>query len=477
MPPLATIPVQVCNRWTTFICSPDTQVEIKPYFAYKDPSANFKSPGWDGVKNMMARGRVATGLWLDKHASLEEAGFRFAVTDTRRSLAFNPASDDDLRDYQQEAIEAMIAASNTGGIVLAATGAGKTKLAGGFLKRLRGTAVFICDELTLLEQSRRQIESVVGGEIGVVGHSVFRPKRVSVATIQTLSKHRRNPAFQKWFKSLNVLIIDEIHVALNKRNIDIVTQIRPQAVYGLTATLQMRKPHIHIPAIALAGPVLFEYTIQEGVEEGHLSTGIVCHLAFNDPLCDTAPGYLSEGKWIKRGTREAEYRYHIALNRARNDCVEALAREGVKRGRRVVVLVERRVHLRVLSKRLEDIPHQALSGERESEDRLAAMKAMDARELPLILASKVFGKGVDVQTVDMIIDASAMPGRDGAIQRYGRGVRKSGNKVLWYIDIADQHSWAAKMRAKALQEVCTHVVHDTWVGDASRVLDLLGETR
>ena len=482
------IPVVLSNRWALFRCSGSAQAILKPYFAYDIPGANFseayRNGSWDGRKNLMARGRVATGLFLAKQAELEQAGFQFQITDIRKAPEFQKAADPKDREYQIKAVEAMIAASNTGGLVLCATGTGKTRLSASFFKRLIGSAVFVCDELTLLEQSRLEIGSVLNEEVGVVGHSEFHPKRITVATIQTLSKHRNKPIFRKWFTALNVVVIDEIHTALNRRNIDIVSLIQPQAVFGLTATLQIQKPHVQMPAMALAGPVIFEYSIQEGVEAGYLSSGTVCHLRFNDALQGIAPGYESWGVdkltrrkkkiWIKAGSPEADYRYHICLNKARNDCVEALVREGIKRGRRVVVLVERRIHLAVLARRFPDIPHQALSGQRESSERFAAMKAMDAGELPLILASRVFGKGVNLQKVDLILDGSALPGRDGAIQRYGRGVRKSGKKKLIYIDIADhgnKHAWSAQLRAAALQEVCTQVVQDIWKGDAGLIFD------
>lgn len=433
---------------------------------------------------MFSRGRVAAGLFLERKSILAEK-YILKIADRRVPLQFRNYEDSTLRPYQKKAVEAMIESSRTGSIILAATGSGKTRLAADFYKRLIGKGLFIVDELVLLVQSQIEISKALNEKVGVVGNSEFKPERITIATIQTLSKHRTKLAFKKWFDSINAIIIDEVHLALNKRNLDVVQQIRPQAVYGLTATLQIHKPHVWMPAVALTGPVAFEYPIAEGVEEGFLSKGAICCLKFYDPLKGIAPGYLSEMRdrysneqiFIKEGHPEAEYRYHIACNKSRNDCIEALVREGVKRKRRTVVLVERKLHLSLLSKRLKDIPHEALSGDRSSEERFAAMKAMDAGTLPLILASRVFAKGVDVKSVDFILDGTGNPGRNSAMQRYGRGARKTeGKNGLWYIDISDRESKfkdAAKSRTAALAETGAAVFTIDWKGNASPVFDLL----
>ena len=428
----------------------------------------------------MARGRVASGLFLAQRAEIEKK-FSLIVTHADDLPFFNPTDwqPGQLRPYQKRAVEAMIQASNVGGIVLSATGSGKTRLAAAYFKLLKGRAVFVCDELALLEQSRTAIEVELGEKVGVVGHSVFQPQRVSVATIQTLHKHRDKSAFRKWFKKMDVVVIDEVHVAVNKRNIDVVQQISPKACFGLTATLQVEKPHIWMPATALCGPVIFSYDIDEGVREGYLSEGVIYCVEFHDPLTGQSPAYPSMVKdqkvWIEAGSQAAEYRRRVCLNKSRNDCVEAIVREGLKRGRRAVVLVEHLLHLRILDKRFSDVKHQTLSGSVEALVRLQAMKNMDAGKLQLILTTRVFGKGVDIRSVDFIVDATGVPSRNNAIQRYGRGARKADSKNgLIYVDISDRGNRferASQARATALREIGSPMTFVLWSGNAREVFD------
>ena len=138
--------------------------------------------------------------------------------------------------------------------------------------------------------------------------------------------------------------------------------------------------------------------------------------------------------------------------------------------------MERKNHLAVLSKRLQDIKHKALSGDVPTPIRMQAMKDMDAGILPLILASVVFRKGVDVSRIDLIVDATGSPGRNSALQRYGRGARKVEGKMLWYVDISDRGSTfegAAKARAFALTEIGAKALEVTWNNNAEKIFNQL----
>ena len=151
-----TVEVQLGNRWAIFDCDPDVQVRLKRWFSYEVPggtfSEAFRCGSWDGRKQMLQRGRVASSLFVRRRKALEKK-FQLIVTDNRKRPEFKTLPYGELRPYQIIGLERMIAASNCGGIVLVGTGAGKTRMAGAFFARLISNGVFICDELALLEQS------------------------------------------------------------------------------------------------------------------------------------------------------------------------------------------------------------------------------------------------------------------------------------------------------------------------------------
>lgn len=393
----------------------------------------------------------------------KETGVRFVVQDNRKSPEFHksfPAAiEAKLRPYQKDCVGVMEKASNCGGIVRSATGTGKTYQAGAYFSILKGNGCFVVDELTLLEQAVRELQKTLGEPIGVIGDQVFDPKRITVATIQTLHRHRKDLKFTRWSSRLAVVIVDEVHVALNRRNVDVINDIQPLAVFGLTATLELKKADVRLRAIALTGPPIFEYDLKTGVEQGFLSQGAICRVQVK-----------AEGLFP---SYHDEYKHLISHNKRRNDCVEALCREGLKRGKRVIVLVERLAHLRILSQRLEDLPHAVLCGAIPKMERFNAKTSMDAGEMSLILATRVFSKGVDIRTVDVIIDATAGKSHNSAVQRYGRGVRMAKGKAgLLYFDIADasasknavknRFATSARSRLKALKALGSPITTKVW---------------
>jgi len=467
------------NRRTYFRCLPSEQLRLREFFRYFVPGAQYsekyQSGAWDGYLYLMRRGVVSTGLFLAQRSAIEAKLGPIVIDDRRRFPKFRDTFPDvvesRIRDYQRQCVQAMIRASNTGGIVLNCTGSGKTFLAGAFLSRLVGKACFIVDELTLLEQARHELgQCLVGERVGIIGAGIFQPERVTVATVQTLHKRRHSQQFQQWCKDLQVVIFDEVHLALNRRSTDLFDTIQPLAVYGLTATLELDKDHIRMPAAALAGPVIYTYPIEQGVREGYIAPGVVCQLLF--------PEYGF------RGNYERLYYHLISHNERRNRCIELLAREAIKRKLPTIILAERIQHLQELSRRLADVRHELLTGQRPKDERYVAKVAMDQGQLPLILASKIFAKGIDIRVVTVIINAGAGRSESGAIQRYGRGTRRAAGKLgLIYVDVMD-HSPVGKTdprynpfqvhtdsRIKAYKKLGMPVFAMVWTGDAGKVID------
>lgn len=438
------------NRQTRFNAGLRAMECLKLFFRFQVPNYQFmpkyKAGLWDGWITLLRRNTVPTGLFLQQRAELEQqTNLCLEVLDLREPVRFRalPATlAEQLWPHQLACIEKMLEGSHTGGLVLNATGTGKTRIAAGYFSRLQGRACFIVDELTLLEQARQALQ-ILGEPIGMVGDSVFEPRRITVATVQTLSRHLQcSGAFHAWLRRLDVVVIDEIHLALNRRTQETLARIQPKAVFGLTATLELQKPEVALPAYALTGPVIFEYPLATGVSQGLLSRGVAIRIPF-----------VQAGH--RRTSYQEDYRALISHNSARNDLIETLVREGLRRGRRIVVLVERLAHLHILGRRLADVAPQLLCGAYRKEIRFAAKAAMDSGALNLILATRIFGKGIDIRAVDVIVDATASRSRNSVIQRYGRGVRRhAGKPGLLYLDITDANPRDGRPRNRFA--VCSH---------------------
>ena len=442
--------------------------EIKPFFQFKPKgyewSPKYRQHVWDGNISLIKNGKVGTGLFLAQREAVEKGStVRFSINDTRTKPKFHHADPRkiqvpgwELRDHQYGAVLAMMKCANTGGLVMNATGTGKTVTAGVFLKNLDGYGLFVVDELTLLDQAQKELEQILGEKVGVVGNSVFDPQRVTVATVQTLARNKTKVPFKRWAKLISVMIIDELHLMLNKRQWDVVKVFDPQAVFGLTATLQLKKTEVRYKAYDLCGPVIFEYPYEQGVQEHVLTPGVVVGV----DLRREAPKTLDYA-WL--------YAERIVRSQRRNTLVADLVREGIARDKRIVVLVERVRHLKILSRMLVSISHAVVYGEMPVKQRILSKERFDAGELNLLICNRVFKKGINLKSLDCIIDAAAMHSQNDAVQKYGRGVRLCASKRgLIYFDIGDRKplakgkpnrfTAATKSRRQALAAIGVQVV-------------------
>lgn len=423
--------------------------ELKWYFCFRPPGYKympaFRRGQWDGFIKLLKRDRVPTGLFLSLKEQIEnELNIKFDIVRMVKKVKFNTEGIKSDREYQNECVEKMVVASkkNAGGLVLNATGTGKTYIAGMYFSRLVGSACFVVDELTLMEQAKKELSTVMDEEVGIVGDSIFNPKRITVATSQTLDLHKEKKQFRKWSDNLQVLMIDEIHQAMSKRNFAVVESIEPPVVFGLTATLELKKEHIRMKAHALTGPTVYDYPLSQGQAEGYLAPSVAIQVQYD--------GYHAEDS-----DYHEDYRDMIVEDVLRNELIENLVREAYSRGKYTAVLVERIKHLKNLSEMLKDIPHRVVCGLKKVEDRLASIRHFEKGKVKVVLANKVFKKGINIKKLDVIIDGAGMKNKNDAQQKHGRGVRQADGKVgLIYLDIGDcgnRFEKGAKRRRIALK--------------------------
>lgn len=472
--------VLVTNRKVYFRnLSPKTEKKLKRFWSYSVPNFKYMRgwPGWDGRIQMLKYKKLSAGLfWATYKECEKECKVRFKIkTDMYWPdvKCKNVIESKGKYAFQGECSDKMLRMSPFGGgLVLNATATGKTRTAALLISRLAGTICFVVDQLDLLFQAKRELQEALGEKVGFVGMSKFRPRRVTVATIQSLHKHREKPEYKKWTDDLEILFIDEIHVQMGRRNFDVVTDIEPLAVYGLTATLQLKRKPIRMRAWALAGPVIYEYPLKRGMEEKVLSKGIVIRLKYQNPIAQARGVPRSKaGRW------QRFYKVLISENNDRNVLLKRLAKFADKKGKYTILLVERVRHLEDLSWLLREVPHRLAYGKREVAERQRAQKAFEKGKIRLIIANKVFKKGVNIKRVDVIIDGAGLKSKDDCVQKFGRGIRLHPDKSgLLYFDVSDvepvssrrkenSFAQAAGSRYRAFKKAGITVKDFTWGKD------------
>ena len=436
-------------------------------------------PLWDGREHFLHDNELPAGLfWATRKEIEQKLGIKFIVKGDLERPDFKTenflGSD---RDYQNECVERMLKTLRFGGgLVLGATGTGKTRMAAMYFSRVTGDNLFVVDQLILMEQAIADLEEAMKEKIGWIGDSEFEPQRITVATRQSMYAHRKGAVFRKWTNGLQTMLIDEIHEQMNHSNFSVVESIQPLAVFGLTATLALKKKKIRLKAYSMCGPVVFEYPLVKGQQEGYLAQGVATRVLYSNPVTQ---GEQLAG-WGK------VYSSRIVENPERNWLIAELAREAFAQGKYVIVLVTRVKHLKLLSDRLKEIPHRIVSGTFNGqsikiEDRMDAKSKFEAGECRLIIANTVFKKGVNLKRVDMIIDGDAGKSENDPVQKFGRGIRQHEEKTgLLYFDINDwdeenPNNWfhiASRYRTRALQRAGVQVFKSRW-SEGSSVKDLL----
>lgn len=426
---------------------------IKEKYSYWDDDERKYKYRWDGKIKFFKYGKLPAGLFWATYREIEkEEHVKFKIyshqsdirlTSERHWITSDKHDDADYR-YQNECVDRIIANMyKGGGLVLSATGTGKTRMAAMLASRLKCEMLFVVDELTLMEQAREDIAHHLGEKVGKVGEQTFQPERVTVATIQTLNRHKNKSNFYHWFKNIEVEIIDEIHVQMNRQNFDVVVVCNPKVVIGLTATLALTKKPVRLKAYSLCGPVIYEFPLTKGVEAGVLSKGVCVDVKYDNSI-EEIEAWKSKDIYDKRVVENAE----------RNHIISRIVKRAYKRGKYVFVLVDRLKHLEEISDRLHGIPRDIVAGSFKGEginklERIKSKLRFEKGEVRVIIASKVFKKGISVNRLDVIIDAAARQSPEDAIQKFGRGVRKHIEKSgLIYYNIGDYDIYDAEREEK-----------------------------
>lgn len=445
--------------------------EISDVLSFAVPGAHFapavKQGLWDGKTRMMTKdGVVSVGLLRapEIRKVLEEKGLDIRLkkwTNRPVHAARKGWMDTNEKyEYQNECVTAMLKAIPFGGgVILAATGSGKTKIAAQLNSWIDSPCLFVVDQIDLLYQSAKEIEEWLKVPVGIVGNSNYQPSdRVTVATIQTLHKHAQKAVFRRWLKSIKIVIIDELHVQMSRRNFSVVNVIDADAVFGLTATLELKKKPIRMKAFSICGPVIYEFPLEQGSDLGILTKGIGIQINIPNDVVhkpeDTLPLFAGIARRIRKNSDM--YDKVVVRNDYTNNVIATFISHALNRGYYCAVLVERVAHLKTLEElfKARGQAPKLLYGAIETSDRKKTIRRLDKGREDLILATKVFTKGTNVKRLDLILDCAQRGNKNDTGQKYGRGVRLHSEKnglLYFHINTAPEMTKYAKKRQSALK--------------------------
>lgn len=440
------------NRWAYLIPSSAEEREfLFDYYSFFAPSARYDrryklflwakqkaeaqgdteipKVGWDGKIRMYKDGRVPAGLFRATKAELKTK-LRLKVHCKFPHVKLRKAElPTDKYRFQGLCARAMCRATHRGGgIVLAATGSGKTKTASDYFRCVpEYECLFVVDTLDLLHQSAKELEQWLREPVGIVGEGTCVLERVTVATSQTLSLHKKDRKFSQWFKRIQIVLVDELHEQMGRRNFKVLEEIEPIACFGLTATLELGRKPVRMKAWSFCGPVVFSFPIMEATERHIVTEGKVLQLLF--PRVDSEATYKGMQGYLDEQSLE------VLKNQKKLLALRKICGVMLKEDKYVLVLAQRIKHVDRLSRKLQK-PNYAIQGNVKRGVRDESKAGFEQGDCKLMIASTVFKKGVSIRRVDGMIDVAEGGSKNDALQKYGRGVRLHEDKdCLYYIDI------------------------------------------
>ncbi|MCB1255844.1 MAG: DUF3427 domain-containing protein [Microthrixaceae bacterium] len=362
-----------------------------------------------------------------------------------------PAAPVAPRPLQLEGLEALKATRNAGhnaGLVVMATGLGKTWLAAfdstAFIDSdapmgardsapdapagARGRILFIAHREEILTQSRDVYRQVAPSlELGLYNGSEKQPDAdVVFASIQTIS--RRLDLFDP--DEFDYIVIDEFHHAAAPSYRRTVDHFTPRFLLGLTATPERMDG---ADLLALCGDnLVFERGLVEGINRSELVPFQYWGVA---DVVDYEPIPWRSGRFDPQALTEAvetRARAQHSLDLWRTRC-----------NNRTLAFCVSITHADFMAEYFNaaGVRSVAVHSGPDSYSRVDAIKGLRTGEIQVVFTVDVFNEGVDIPEIDSVMMLRPTGSPVIFLQQLGRGLRLSdGKDHLTVVDFVGNHS-------------------------------------
>lgn len=354
----------------------------------------------------------------------------------------------DQYDLQKEiAIEAI---KKQRGIIQAPTGSGKTTIAmliaSMFYPKHR--ILFLCHTVSLLTQSRDEFlkagfnqMTIVGGGFSKLLADFIAP--IVIATIQTFSKF--DP--KDYCDLFDVVIIDEAHHvnSVDSQYGKALTHLLAPVKIGFTATVPTDRESA-LALEGLIGPVIGKVSIQQGVEMNIMAK----------PKIKLIPVPYNSLYGDIRKYQEL-YQAAIVEGRARNSMIAEKAVELAAAGHSSLIIVKEIRHgdnlVGIL--KLKGVPCEFVQGRTDGDAREKVKQAFDRKDLKIVICTAVWKEGINIPSLNCVINAAGGKSEIATLQAIGRGLRSvPGKEEIMVYDFLDPYKYLAQ---HAIQRISIYV--------------------
>jgi superfamily II DNA or RNA helicase len=326
--------------------------------------------------------------------------------------------------------------------------------------------LILLNRIQLAKQTHDELVKYLNGKIGLMieGHMDIN-NNVTVASVQTinalLERDKTDPeriALLTYLYNTTVCVYDECHLLKESNQYMELQRLMPNLDYsiGMTGT-PFRQDNATIEMNGMVGFVIYTKTTEELQKEGFISASkaIFYDYSKDASIQQTAAPIDDEGEIDEDDpTFHQLYDANIVENHYRNHAIVKICGE-LHIKKRILILVNRINHITLLQ---ESIPNSiVIHGSVSSKDRKARFESFEGNEgVVLIGMAQIMSTGINIPTLDIIINATANKSDITTIQSIGRVLRKADGKESGiFIDFIDR-SWPftknTKLRGAALRQ-------------------------
>ena len=315
------------------------------------------------------------------------------------------------------------------GLVVAATGIGKTYLAA-FDSAKYNRVLFVAHREEIIKQAAQSFKNVRNSDdIGFFyGNQKDTKNSFIFALVQTLGKEQylNEEYFSKDY--FDYIIVDEFHHAVSSNYKKIIDYFTPKFLLGLTATPE-RLDSKDVFALCDYNMV-YEVRLKDAINKGWLVP--FRYYGIYDETVNYEDIDYKNGKYDDKQLEEA-----LMLNKRGELILNHYLKYNSKRA---MGFCTSRHHAEYMAKVFNEnnIPSAAVySGEKGeySEERNIALSKLTSGELKVIFSVDMFNEGLDVPAIDMVMFLRPTQSPTIFLQQLGRGLRKSKDKE--YLNVLD----------------------------------------
>ena len=307
------------------------------------------------------------------------------------------------------------------GLLISATGTGKTYLSGFDVKNAKAEKVlFIAHRKTILSKAKETFETIIKEKkMGIYDGSIGEEDYI-FAMIQTMSKKEHLEKFPKDY--FDYIVIDEVHHGGAKSYQSLINYFTPKFMLGMTATPE-RGDNFDIYEL-FHHNIAYEIRLHDALREE-----LLCpfhYFGISDIEVDGE--LITEKTAVKKLTADERVNHIIEKSRFYGYSGDKL------HGLIFVSRVEEAIELTEKMKS-RGIRCEVLTGEDSDSKREKTILDLEEGKIEYIITVDIFNEGVDIPCINQVILLRPTESSIVYIQQLGRGLRKYEGKE--YVVILD----------------------------------------